>query len=90
MDQGIMTLVTAGLILAGAAFSMWVLYTVIWRAVRRGMQEYDAAQWDPEDAAASSAPATTTEHHERHQHVRLRHRVPTADVVPDYPPEEWF
>jgi hypothetical protein len=89
MDQGIMTLVTAGLILAGAVFSVWVLYTVIWRAVRRGMQEYDAAQWDPEDVPAPPVPATTAEH-TRHQQGHLRHRVPAADVVPDYPPEEWF
>jgi len=88
MDQGIMTLITAGLVLAGIVFFIWVLYTVIWRAVRRGMQEYDAAQWDPEDAPVD-APAPAA-HQPRHLEVRLRHRVPSDDVVPDYPPEEWF
>jgi hypothetical protein len=90
MDQGIMTLITAGLVLAGAACSVWVLYTVIWRAVRRGMQEYDAAAWDPEDVPAEPVHAPAAEHHARHLRVRLPHRVPADDVVPDYPPEEWF
>ncbi|MEO6532416.1 MAG: hypothetical protein ABIO06_02460 [Pseudolysinimonas sp.] len=41
MDQGILTLVTAAIVLAAAAFVTWVLYTVIWRAVRRGLHEYE-------------------------------------------------
>ena len=88
MDQGIMTLVTVGLVVAGAVFTMWLLYTVIWRAVRRGMQEYERAQWDSEELPepAVTAPAA---HHRLHLPVRLPHRVP-ADVVPDYPPDDWF
>jgi hypothetical protein len=46
MDQGIMTLITVGIVLGAAAFVLWLLYTVIWHGVRRGMQEFRLAQ-DP-------------------------------------------
>lgn len=89
MDQGIMTLVTVGLVVAGAVFTMWLLYTVIWRAVRRGMQEYERAQWDSEDVPEPAVTAPASAHHRLHLPVRLPHWVP-ADVVPDYPPDDWF
>jgi cytochrome b subunit of formate dehydrogenase len=78
MDQGIMTLITVGVVLGIAGFVLWLLYTVIWRAVRRGMREFELAQ----PSAAVPAVAGMARHH-------LRHRVP-ADAVPDYPPSEWF
>lgn len=53
MDQGILTMVTVGVILVIVALALWLLYTVIWRAVRRGMQEFDGAQL----AAARGVPA---------------------------------
>ena len=58
MDQGIMTLITVAIVLAAAAFVLWLLYTVIWRAVRRGMQEFEHAPRDREyhSAAESAAP----------------------------------
>jgi len=89
MDQGIMTLITVGLVLVAAVFAMWLLYTVIWRAVRRGMQEYQYSQWDTDEVLESSAAAHEGAHHRRHLQLHLPHRVP-ADVVPDYPPDEWF
>ena len=44
MDQGIMTLITVGVVLGLAAFVLWLLYTVIWHGVRRGMQEFAYAR----------------------------------------------
>lgn len=89
MDQGIMTLVTVGIVLVAAVFAVWLLYTVIWRAVRRGMQEFQYTQWDTDEVLESSVTAREGAHHRRHLPVRLPHRVP-ADEVPDYPPDEWF
>lgn len=40
MDQGIMTLVTVGIIAACAILVLYALYSVIWRAVRRGLREF--------------------------------------------------
>lgn len=40
VDQGIMTLVTVAIIAICAALALYVLYSVIWRAVRRGLREY--------------------------------------------------
>ncbi len=40
MDQGIMTLITVGIIAICAALVMYALYSVIWRAVRRGLREF--------------------------------------------------
>lgn len=78
MDQGIMTLITVGIILAAAAGVLWLLYTVIWHGVRRGMLEFSHVQLAP------SAPSAAW-HHAR--------RVPAGRVpaggVPDYPPREW-
>ncbi len=96
MDQGIMTLITVGVVLAAAVFMMWLLYTVIWRAVRRGMQEFEYAQWeqDQERESESAVPDPSVAHHHRHLQLPVRHRVPAdvdpVDVVPDYPPSEWF
>ena len=53
MDQGILTMVTVGVILVIVALALWLLYTVIWRAVRRGMQEFDVTR----RAMASRGPA---------------------------------
>lgn len=95
MDQGIMTLITVGLVLAAAAFVLWLLYTVIWRAVRRGMMEFaDArlarvASAEPEVKVAPVAPTPTAARPHRHVQLRLPHRVP-AETVPDYPPSDWF
>ena len=73
MDQGIMTLITVGIVLGAAAAALWVLYTVIWRAVRRGMREYHRVSPPiPVPDAAS----------------RVLRPAP-RDVVPDYPPREW-
>jgi hypothetical protein len=44
MDQGIITLMTVGIVLTAAIAALWILYTVIWRAVRRGMNEFQRAQ----------------------------------------------
>ena len=68
-----MTLITVGIILAAAGGVLWLLYTVIWHGVRRGMLEFSHSQLAP------SAPAAAW-HHAR--------RVP-AGGVPDYPPREW-
>ena len=73
-----MTLITVGIILAAAGGMLWLLYTVIWHGVRRGMLEFSHSQLAP------SAPAAAW-HHAR--------RVPAGGVpaggVPDYPPREW-
>ena len=68
-----MTLITVAIVLAGAAGLLWVLYTIIWRGVRRGLLEFSHARRAP------SAPAA------RWHHAR---RVP-AGAVPDYPPSDW-
>ena len=73
MDQGIMTLITVAIVLAGAGGLLWVLYTIIWRGVRRGMLEFSRAR------PAPSAPTGTWDH---------APRVP-AGGVPDYPPRDW-
>ena len=39
-DQGIMTLVTVVIVAICVALALYVLYSVIWHAVRRGMREY--------------------------------------------------
>lgn len=39
-DQGIMTLVTVAIIALCAVIALYVLYSVIWRAVRRGLREF--------------------------------------------------
>jgi hypothetical protein len=99
VDQGIMTLITVGLILAAAAFTMWLLYTVIWRAVRRGLQEFEVARWEREEQEQQQEqeleqPGAAPSHRLPHLHLPVRHRVPNdvdeALVVPDYPPSEWF
>jgi len=95
MDQGIMTLITVGLVLAAAAFVLWLLYTIIWRAVRRGMMEFAearfarVAQAAPEAQVAPVAPTQAVARSHRHVQLRMPHRVP-AEAVPDYPPSEWF
>ena len=93
MDQGIMTLITVGVVLGLAAFVLWLLYTVIWHGVRRGMQEFayarlTAAQAMDAAPAMPTAPAVSTPAvvHDHHHH--LLRRVP-ADVVPDYLPSDW-
>ncbi len=68
-----MTLITVAIVLAGAGGLLWVLYTIIWRGVRRGMLEFSHARLE------SSAPIAAW-HHAR--------RVP-AGGVPDYPPRDW-
>jgi hypothetical protein len=40
MDQGIMMLVTIATIAICVALALYVLYSVIWHAVRRGLREY--------------------------------------------------
>jgi hypothetical protein len=89
MDQGIMTLITVGVVLGLAAFVLWLLYTVIWHGVRRGMQEYAYARLaaaQAMDAAPAGAVAAPTVAHDHHHH--LLRRVP-ADLVPDYLPSDW-
>ncbi|MEO6116578.1 MAG: hypothetical protein ABIP33_09360 [Pseudolysinimonas sp.] len=41
MNQGMMTLITVAIVLGVAALVLWMLYTVTWRAVRRGLHEHD-------------------------------------------------
>jgi type VI protein secretion system component VasK len=94
VDQGIMTLITVGLVLAAAVFTMWLLYSVIWRAVRRGMQEFAIARWEREEQHEREPEAQAVAVHHRHLHMPVRRRVPDdtdpSDVVPDFPPSEWF
>ena len=73
MDQGILTLITVAIVLGAAGGVLWLLYTIIWHGVRRGMLEFSHSQLAP------SAPAATW-HHAR--------RVPVGGV-PDYPPRDW-
>jgi len=87
MDQGIMTLITVGVILGLAAFVLWLLYTVIWHGVRRGMQEYAYARLTAVQAMDAAPEATVRPVSHDHHHHLLR-RVP-ADVVPDYLPSDW-
>ena len=68
-----MTLITVAIVLGAAGGVLWLLYTIIWHGVRRGMLEFSQSQLAP------SAPAATR-HHAR--------RVP-AGGVPDYPPRDW-
>jgi hypothetical protein len=92
MDQGIMTLITVGLVLAAFVFVLWLLYTVVWRGVRRGLREFQHGRLTP--VSASAAPEPAEAHHHRHVPFHLPRRVPAdvvaAEVVPDYPPSEWF
>ena len=39
-DQGIMTLVSVTTIAICAALALYVLYSVVWHGVRRGLREY--------------------------------------------------
>ena len=93
MDQGIMTLITVGVVLGLAAAVLWLLYTVIWHGVRRGMQEFayarlTAAQaMDSAPATGAAAPVSVPAVVHDHHHHLLR-RVP-AEVVPDYLPSDW-
>src|SRR3978361_2052197 len=41
---------------AGVALGVWIMYTIIWRAVRRGMREFHGVPTKP----ASSHPTQTT------------------------------
>lgn len=68
-----MTLITIAIVLGAAAFVLWLLYTVIWRAVRRGLREYHGS--------VPSVPAPDLS-------SRVLRPAP-LDVVPDYPPREW-
>jgi len=87
MDQGIMTLITVGVVLWVAAFVLWLLYTVIWHGVRRGMQEFAYARLTAAQAMDTASPAPEpTVAHDHHHH--LLRRVP-VDVVPDYLPSDW-
>lgn len=83
-----MTLITVGVVVGAAAFVLWLLYTVIWRAVRRGMQEFEftrPAAASPALAGVSGAVGET-----RVAHHRLQRLQPVPDdVVPDYPPSDW-
>jgi hypothetical protein len=87
MDQGIMTLITVGVVLGSAAFVLWLLYTVIWHGVRRGMQEFASARLSAA-RAMDVAPAATVRPVPHDHHHHLLRRVP-ADVVPDYLPSDW-
>jgi len=87
MDQGIMTLITVGVVLGLAAVVLWLLYTVIWHGVRRGMQEYAYARLSAVQAM-DAAPAETVRPVAHDHHHHLLRRVP-ADVVPDYLPSDW-
>jgi hypothetical protein len=90
MDQGIMTLITVGLVLAAAVFVLWLLYTVIWRGVRRGLREFQYSRLTPVSAAAATSVQTAeVAHPHRRFPLHPPQRVP-AEVVPDYPPSEWF
>ena len=40
LDQGIMTAVTIVTIAISVALALLILYSVIWRAVRRGLREF--------------------------------------------------
>ena len=71
-----MTLITVAIVLAAAGGVLWLLYTIIWRGVRRGMLEFSRARLAPIEPAEPAA----TRHHAR--------RVP-AGAVPDYPPRDW-
>ncbi|HEY4225236.1 MAG TPA: hypothetical protein VGM70_05435 [Pseudolysinimonas sp.] len=75
MNQGILTLITVAMVVAAAAFALWLLYTVIWRAVRRGLREYHRT------AQQSTVPAPDLA-------SRVLRPAP-REVVPDYPPREW-
>ena len=39
-DQGVMTLVAVAIVAICAALALFILYSVIWRAVRRGLREF--------------------------------------------------
>lgn len=78
VDQGIMTLVAVGVIAICVALALFVLYTVIWHAVRRGLREYH--QPNP------VSPLRAVLHAPLHA-PRLAHR-PSARV-PNYPPSDW-
>jgi hypothetical protein len=74
IDQGIMTLVTIATFAMCGALALYVIYSVIWRAVRRGMREY-ANSVQP---VVSAQPPTTT---------RVIRRLPVR--VPNYVPNDW-
>jgi hypothetical protein len=80
MDQGMMTLVTIGIIAICAAIALYIIYSVIWRAVRRGLVEFNA----------TLAPAPVKPHPEpqvRSMRLHLPHR--TSIKVPNYLPSDW-
>ena len=71
-----MTLITVAIVLAVAAGVLWLLYTIIWRGVRRGMLEFSRARLAPSGLAAPDVAWHDAP------------RVP-AGGVPDYPPRDW-
>jgi hypothetical protein len=79
VDQGIMTLVTVAVIAICAAIALYVLYSVIWRAVRRGLTEFHHP--------APVSPLQVALHAPLHG-PRLVKRVHAR--VPNYPPSDWI
>jgi hypothetical protein len=77
-DQGIMTLVAVAVIAVCVGLALFVLYSVIWRAVRRGLREFH----DP----TAVSPFQAAVHAPLHA-PRLTRRGDTR--VPDYPPSDW-
>ncbi len=78
VDQGIMTLVTVAVIATCVALALFVLYTVIWHAVRRGLREFHQPTPVSPIRAVLHAPLHAP---------RLARR--TSVRVPNYPPSDW-
>ncbi|MBW4032233.1 MAG: hypothetical protein HIU88_06170 [Acidobacteria bacterium] len=77
-DQGIMTLVAVAVIAVCVSLALFVLYTVIWHAVRRGLREFTHP--------SAVSPFQSFLHAPLHA-PRLTRRGDTR--VPDYPPSDW-
>lgn len=73
-----MTLVTVAVVAICAALALFVLYTVIWHAVRRGLREFHHP--------ARVSPLQAVLHAPIHA-PRLARR--TSVRVPNYPPSDW-
>ena len=76
VDQGLMTLVTIAIFAGCAVFVLYVLYSVVWRAVRRGLREYDA------DLRRTSMTVVSAP-------LRARVRAHLPVRVPDRLPNDW-
>lgn len=73
-----------------AALGLWLTYTVIWRAVRRGLREYfDAPGTADLSTAEWTAPPTRLEKRVDKRTEKRRGRRPSPPIRPEAGPRDW-